>query len=468
MIRRKLKEVEEMVNGFGLIEKYEGDYIEGVSTDSRTIEKGQLFIPLTGENFNGHDFIEQAIEKGAVASFWDKNEPLPQLDFPFILIEDTLTALHQLAKEYRKQLNVKVIGITGSNGKTTTKDIIASILNTKYKTKKTKGNLNNLIGAPLTLLDLDEDTEISVVEMGTDKFGEISILTSIAKPDVAIITNIGEAHLEDLKTKENIAKAKLEILEELSPDGLFVYFGDDPILKKEIKNIEICQKIITYGVEKHNDYQCELGLVDENGISFMLTNPKMDNLFLPMLGKHNMYNATAAIVVAKYFNIPFDFIREGLYHVEKTGMRNELVYAEGFTILNDSYKSNPSSVLAALDTLYNMEQYSQRIAVLGDMLGLGEDEIEMHEEIGSKIDSDKIDYLFTIGPFAEHIAKTAKLIFEKDRIISCNNKPQLIENLKQVIKPKSIILVKASRPLELEEVVDKLKEEVILPKEKVI
>ena len=149
------------------------------------------------------------------------------------MVEDTLTALHQLAKEYRKQLNVKVIGITGSNGKTTTKDIIASILNTKYKTKKTKGNLNNLIGAPLTLLDLDEDTEISVVEMGTDKFGEISILTSIAKPDVAIITNIGEAHLEDLKTKENIAKAKLEILEGLSSDGLFVYFGDDLILKKK-------------------------------------------------------------------------------------------------------------------------------------------------------------------------------------------------------------------------------------------
>lgn len=468
MIKRKLKDIELMVKGLGLKKEYEDLYIEGVSTDSRTIGKGQLFIPLIGENFNGHSFIEQAIKKGAIASLWDKSQPIPELDFPFILVEDTLIALQQLAKEYREQLNVKVIGITGSNGKTTTKDIIASILSTKYKTKKTKGNYNNLIGAPLTLLELDEDTEVSVVEMGTDKFGEISILTSIAKPDVAIITNIGEAHLEDLKTPENIAKAKLEILEGLSKDGLFIYWGDDPILKKIIKDMVIEQKITTYGIEEPNDYQCELGLVDENGISFKLKKPDEEDFFLPMLGKHNMYNATAAIAVARYFDIPFNLVREGLYHVEKTGMRNELVYAEGFTILNDSYKSNPSSVLAALDTLYHMDQYSQKIAVLGDMLGLGEDEIAMHENIGRKIDPEKIDYLFTIGPFAEYIAKTAKIKFEKDKIISCVNKPQLIKRLKKVIKPKSIILVKASRPLELEEVVDKLKEEVVLPKDRVI
>ncbi|WP_208754655.1 Mur ligase domain-containing protein [Schnuerera ultunensis] len=156
MIKRKLKDIELMVKGLGLKREYEDIYIEGVSTDSRTIGKGQLFIPLIGENFNGHSFIEQAIKKGAIASLWDKSQPIPELDFPFILVEDTLIALQQLAKEYREQLNVKVIGITGSNGKTTTKDIIASILSTKYKTKKTKGNYNNLIGAPLTLLELDE------------------------------------------------------------------------------------------------------------------------------------------------------------------------------------------------------------------------------------------------------------------------------------------------------------------------
>jgi UDP-N-acetylmuramoyl-tripeptide--D-alanyl-D-alanine ligase len=464
MIKRNLKDIEKMVYGLGLKKEYEEIYIEGVSTDSRQIKKGQLFIPLIGENFNGHKFIDQAIEKGASATLWCKDEPIPNFDFPFILVEDTLIALQQLAKNYRNQLGVKVIGITGSNGKTSTKDILASILSIKYKTKKTMGNFNNHIGTPLTILNLDEDTEMAVIEMGTDNFGQISLLTSIAKPDVAIITNIGEAHLEGLKTKENIAKAKLEILEALNPNGLFIYCGDDPILKGQVENLNIVQQILTYGTKTFNDYQCELNMVDGNGISFKLKSPNLQDYFLPMLGKHNMLNATAAIVAAKYFNIPFETMQEGLYHIEKTGMRNELVYAEGYTILNDSYKSNPSSVLAALDTLYSIEGYKQKIVVLGDMLGLGEEEIKMHEEIGLKIDPNQIQYLFTIGPLAKYIAKTAKMKFEKNKIITCKNKPQLIEKLKKVIKSNSIILVKASRPLELEEVVEKLQKEVILTK----
>jgi UDP-N-acetylmuramoyl-tripeptide--D-alanyl-D-alanine ligase len=468
MIKRQLIEIQEMAKGFDLAKEYEKVYIEGVSTDSRSIKKGQLFVPLVGENFNGHDFIEQAIEKGAAATLWSQNEPVPSEDFPFILVEDTLEALQSLAKEYRNQLDIKVIGITGSNGKTSTKDILASLLNTKYKTQKTLGNQNNHIGTPLTILSLDEDTEMAVIEMGTDNFGQISLLTSIAKPDVAIITNIGEAHLEGLKTKENIAKAKFEILEGLNPEGLFLYCGDDPILNKTAEKINITQKISTYGTGEANDYRCELNMVDDNGISFRLKSPYEQDYFLPMLGSHNMLNATGAIVVARYFDVPVDSIQEGLYHVEKTGMRNELVFAEGFTILNDSYKSNPSSLLAALDTLYTMKQYKQKIVVLGDMLGLGEQEIKMHEDIGLKIDPKEIEYVFTIGPLAAYIAKTAELNFEKNKVICCKNKTQLIEKLKKVIKPKSIILVKASRPLELEEVVEKLQEEVIISKDEVV
>ncbi len=468
MIKRRLIEIQEMAKGFDLAKEYEKVYIEGVSTDSRSIKKGQLFVPLIGENFNGHDFIEQAIEKGAAATLWSQNEPVPSEDFPFILVEDTLEALQSLAKEYRNQLDIKVIGITGSNGKTSTKDILASLLSTKYKTQKTLGNLNNHIGTPLTILSLDEDTEIAVIEMGTDNFGQISLLTSIAKPDVGIITNIGEAHLEGLKTKENIAKAKFEILEGLNPEGLFLYCGDDPILNKTTEKISIIQKISTYGTEETNDYRCELNMVDDNGISFRLKSPYEQDYFLPMLGSHNMLNATGAIAVARYFDVPVDSIQEGLYHVEKTGMRNELVFAEGFTILNDSYKSNPASLLAALDTLYTMKQYKQKIVVLGDMLGLGEQEIKMHEDIGVKIDPEEIEYVFTIGPLAAYIAKTAGLNFEKNKVISCRNKTQLIEKLKKVIKPNSIILVKASRPLELEEVVEKLKEEVIISQDEVV
>lgn len=460
MIRRSLKDVERMVKGSNLKKEYEEFYIEGVSTDSRKIKKGQLFIPLIGENFDGHKFIEKAIENGAIATLWNKDEPIPPLDFPFVLVEDTLSALQRLAKGYRKELNLKIIGITGSNGKTSTKDIVASLLSVKYKTKKTIGNFNNHIGVPLTILDLDEDTEMAIVEMGTDNFGQISFLANLAKPDVAIITNIGEAHLEGLITRENIAKAKLEILEGLNPNGLFVYWGDDSILKKEIQSLDIKQKVLTYGTYESNDYQCELATVDEDGISFKLKKPSAQNYSLPMLGKHNMYNATAAIMVARHFNIPFESIQDALYNINKTGMRNEMVYGKGFAILNDSYKSNPSSVLAALDTFYSIEGYKEKIVALGDMLGLGEDEIKMHEEIGLNIDPKKVDYLFTIGPLAKHIGKTAKTVLGKDKVTSFTNKPELIEGLKKVIKAKSLILVKASRSLELEEVVDALKEQV--------
>ncbi|QQY79609.1 Mur ligase-like protein [Keratinibaculum paraultunense] len=187
---------------------------------------------------------------------------------------------------------------------------MASLLNTKYKTQKTLGNLNNHIGTPLTILNLDEDTEMTVIEMGTDNFGQISLLTSIVKPDVAMITNIGEAHLEGLKTKENIAKAKLEILEGLNKEGIFIYYGDDLILSKIIKEININQRILTYGIEKTNDYRCELNMVDENGISFKLKSPYEQDYFLPMLGSHNMLNATGAIAIARYFNIPMSLSKK--------------------------------------------------------------------------------------------------------------------------------------------------------------
>lgn len=460
MIRRNLKEIEKMLKTTALKNEYKEIVIEGVSTDSREIRKNQLFIPLIGEKFNGHEFIQQVVEKGAAATLWAKTEPVPNIDFPFILVEDTLIALQQLAKKYREQLDVKIIGITGSNGKTSTKDILDSLLSTKYKTKKTLGNLNNHIGTPLSILNLGEDTEIAVIEMGTSDFGEIQLLTSIVKPHVAIITNIGEAHLQWFKTEENVAKEKLEILNELDPEGLFVYWGDDPVLKEEVKKLNITQDILTYGIENNNDYQCELGELSDKGIYFKLKSPIEEEYFLPMLGKHYMYNAAAAILVARYFDVPLENIQYGLDHMNPTGNRNELIKAQGFSILNDSYKSNPSSLLVALDTLYNMEGYDQKIVVLGDMQGLGETEIEMHEEIGRKIDPKEIEYILTIGPISKYLGKAAKTNFSEDKIISCNTNDELMENLKKIVKFNSIILVKASRAFELENIVERLQSEI--------
>lgn len=465
MIKRTLQEIQLMSKGTGIKKEDKDILIEGVSTDTRTIKEGQLFVPLVGDKFNGHKFINQAIEGGARASLWSKNEPIPNLDFPFILVDDTLLALQQLAKEYRQQLKVKVIGITGSNGKTTTKDITASLLSTKYKTKKTMGNYNNFIGVPLTLLSLDEDTEMAVVEMGTEMFGELSTLTAIVKPDVAIITSIGEAHLEHLLNKENVAMAKLEILEGLDPEGLFIYFGDDPTLKKVLKDYPIKHKALSYGTEEHNHYRCRLNSMDQRGLSFTLEAPTHKDFILPILGEHNMYNATAAIAVARYFNIPLDLIQEGLYQVDKTGMRDELIYAKGFAILNDSYKSNPDSLQAALNTLYSMKGFNQKIAVIGDMLGLGKDEVRAHEKIGLTIDEKQVDYLLTIGPLAKHIGEAAKDRFGKDRIIHCEDKKELINKVKEVIQGNSLMLVKASRSLGLEEVVEAISREVSFSQE---
>ena len=460
MIVRKLKKVSEMVNGEGLNPKYENILIEGVSTDSRKIKEGQLFIPLIGENFNGHKFLEDAIKKGACATLWTKDESVPDIDFPFILVDDTLIALQQLAKEYRKQLDIKIIGITGSNGKTSTKDILDGLLATQYKTQKTLGNFNNHIGVPLTVLDLEEDTEIAVIEMGTSDFGEIELLTSITKPHVAIITNIGEAHLQWFKTRENVAKEKLEIIKGLDSDGLFVYWGDDPILKEKIKELNIEQEILSYGIGENNNYICELDSLEENGLYFKLKSPIEERYFLPMLGKHYMYNATGAILVARYFDIPFENIQYGLDHMNATGNRNELIKANGFSILNDCYKSNPSSLLVALDTLYNLEGFDQKIVVLGDMQGLGDTEIEMHEDVGRQIDPKEVEYILTIGPISKHLGEAAKINFRKDKIISCNTNDEIMENLKRIIKPNSVILIKASRAFELENIVERLKEEI--------
>ncbi|MFA5523394.1 MAG: UDP-N-acetylmuramoyl-tripeptide--D-alanyl-D-alanine ligase [Tissierellales bacterium] len=468
MICRSLKEIQEMVKGYGLKKEDEAIAIQGVSIDTRQIKTGQLFVPIVGENFDGHKFINEAIAKGAVAALWSKNQAIPSVDIPIVLVDDTLTAIQKLAKSYRSQLKTKVIGITGSNGKTSTKDILASLLSTRYKTQKTFGNLNNHLGVPLTILKLEEDAEMAVIEMGTSNLGEIELLTTIASPDVAIITSIGEAHLDELLTIENIVQAKLEILKGLNHNGLFVYYGDNPLLNEKIKEMDINYKTITFGRNFTNTYIPWLESSDERGITFSLGKFNCPSFYLSIVGKHQMFNATAAITVARYFGISFEQIQDGLSNVEFTGMRNEVIHTEKCTILNDSYKSNPTSLMAALDTLYGMKNYRHKIVVLGDMIGLGTKEIDMHREIGEKIDFSQIDYLLTIGPLAAHIAQTARPRFKKGRVLAYKNRTYLIQKLKKLMEYESIVLVKGSRMLKLEEIVEELQREEIIENKEVV
>ncbi|MDQ7862821.1 UDP-N-acetylmuramoyl-tripeptide--D-alanyl-D-alanine ligase [Peribacillus frigoritolerans] len=235
MIKRTLKQVHEMAEGLNDISPFQSKGINGVTIDSRTVKEGCLFIPLKGEQVDGHQYVKQALAQGAVASFWQRDVPNPPDDLPIIIVENTEKALQQLARSYRQELNIKVIGITGSNGKTTTKDMTAALLATTYKVHKTNGNFNNHLGLPLTVLSMAEDTEAAVLEMGMSSRGEIEFLSKMAKPDVAIITNIGESHLLDLGSREEIANAKLEIVEGLAKDGTLIYHGDEPLLRNRIK-----------------------------------------------------------------------------------------------------------------------------------------------------------------------------------------------------------------------------------------
>lgn len=458
MIKDNLRQIEKLSGGYGLLEEYLDLTISGVSIDSRTLRERRLYIPIIGENFNGHTFLGEAVHRGAIASIWQKDIPAPNVDFPFIYVEDTLVALQTLARNYRDSLKkLKVIGITGSNGKTATKDILDGILSHKYKTKKTIGNLNNHIGLPLTLLSLNKNTKFAILEMGTDGQNQIEFLTNMAKPDMAIITNVGASHLDLLKTEENVAHAKLEILEGIKDSGYFIYNNDDEVLLKAMEQYDINVNKISFGKKDGSDFKIELLKQGLDGVYFNITEEgKTHKIHIPMIGPHNMYNAAASIVVARKLSMDYEDIQEGLYNIEETGMRNEIIEKENFTILNDAYKSNPSSLLAALDTLYSIDGYKSKSIVLGDMLDLGEDVVRLHEEIGTKIDKNKVDKIFTLGKLAKHIGDSAKVNFNKKNIFHSETKEELIKSIKENIGKDTLLLIKGSRSVGLEDIIDEL------------
>ena len=289
------------------------------SIDSRKVVEGNLYIPIHGVKNNGHAYVAQAIANGAKAVLWERKEPNPPKEVVVILVEDTTKALQDLAKAYRHQLNMKVVGITGSNGKTSTKDILASLLQEHYITQKTLGNYNNEIGVPLTLLSLSENVEAAVIEMGMENLGELSFLTHMVEPDIAIISNVGTAHLENLKTMENIAKAKLEIVEGLKEHGLFIYNGDQEILQNAVTQAQIPGhiRIRTFGVKPQNDYVISHITQKREGVSFCL-NDDVCPYHVDMIGKHQAMNATAAWIAAKALGLSVEEIREGYQNIEKT------------------------------------------------------------------------------------------------------------------------------------------------------
>ncbi|MFD2444122.1 UDP-N-acetylmuramoyl-tripeptide--D-alanyl-D-alanine ligase [Bacillus sp. CGMCC 1.16607] len=421
--------------------------------DSRTVKNGNLYIPIVRIK-DGHDYVIEAIKKGATASLWEKDHPNPPEGISLIFVDNTLSALQTLASSYRNQLSIKVIGITGSYGKTTTKDMVNSILGTSFKVHKT----NSQIGLPLTLLEVSADDEMVVLEMGMSEKGQIKRLSKIAQPDIGIITMIGLSHIATLGSRGEIAKAKLEIVSGLKEVGLLIYNGDEPFLKG-VKNTPKTRGIrfITFGETEHNDFYPS-SIINESGeYKFLINKKNSPQYTVPILGKHNIQNALASIAVGKELGINEENIVSGLKNLTITEMRMQKLNSnKGFTIINDAWNASPNSVQAAIETFQELVGYDKKILVLGDMLELGEKEEEYHKEIGRFIDPSKIDFLVTHGPLSKFIANEAKINLGNSRVQHLIDKNEIVNFIESISKANEIILVKGSRGMTLEEIVNKL------------
>jgi len=454
MIGLKISEIMEVTQG-----KLQGGdssvLVGDISTDSRKINPGSLFIALKGERFDGNDFLTEAFANGAVAVMTDREAA----DFPgriVIKVEDTLKALHDLALYYRDRFDIPFVGITGSVGKTSTKDMVACALGARYNVLKNEGNLNNEIGVPLTIFRLEPGHEAAVIEMGMSGFGEIRALTRIVKPKVGIITNIGLSHIEKLGSRQDILRAKLELIEGLQPDGVLILNGDDVMLNGVKDLLEV--RTVSYGLEEDVDYQAyNIRSKGEKGTDF---NIKLDgneyNVHVPAPGVHNVYNALAALAAGHELGVPADLLISGIAGYTPGSMRLNILKSNGLTVINDAYNASPQSVKAAIDVLNEIEA-ERRIAVLGDMLELGSWSTVAHKETGAYVAGSRTDMIITVGQAAAHIAEGAmEAGFPGSGIVVLANNGEAIRYLQDIIREGDAILVKGSRGMMMEEIVNSL------------
>lgn len=437
-------------------EEWEDISITSVCFDSRKIESGALFIPLVAEN-DGHKYVEAAINGGAVATLWqeDHSENIPD-SIAVLPVSDTLVALQQLGKHYLMKINPKVVAITGSNGKTTTKDMTAAVLATQFNVHKTFANFNNEIGVPMTILSMEPNTEVLVVEMGMDRYGQLDFLSKLAEPDVAVITMIGEAHIEFFGTRDHIADAKMEITHGLKEDGELVINGDEPLLTTKAK--EISQEVLTFGSLDNNMRAMDI-VSDATKTSFKVaTWPEVD-FTINMIGAYNVFNALAALSVGNIYHIPVDKMQKALASFDLTANRTEWLEAKnGAKILSDVYNSNPTAVKEVLYAFEQVPTEGKRIIVLGDMLELGEKAAEMHSDLAQAINPDRIDSVYLCGELMGYLAEKLREKFDETQIhhYQKDDLLTLTSDLKNELMPDDIVLLKASHGIHLENVVSEL------------
>jgi len=430
--------------------------ISGVSIDSRTIEEGEIFFALKGERFDGHDFLGEAMEKGAKAAVVSRKRKFIS-KMPVIKVTDTLIALQELAKFYRQKFRPVVIGVTGSNGKTTTKDMIKALLSSKYRVVATPGNFNNLVGLPLTLFEISPQTQFLVLEMATNHPGEIKRLSEISLPQIGVITNIGATHLQFFRCISKVLSAKMELVQLLPPRGKVVLNIDDCHLRSQFRKIR--QKIVTFGTKPQANVRATGIMIGtspgEERVSFTVHIGKHRQEFdLYCLGRYNVYNALAAIGATKDFAISLPMMADVFRKFEFPKLRMERLKYGGATIINDAYNANPTSMKVALSELILSFPSQRKIVVLGDMLELGAMSRRFHQEIGKIVATSPIHTLITVGEDARLIAQSAhNWGMERDNIFCFKEKKFASKKLKNLLRPRDAILIKGSRKVGLEEII---------------
>lgn len=443
-----IKEIAQVLGISGIVDERE---ISSVEFDSRKIEKNGLFVPLPGTR-DGHDFVRAAKENGAIVTLWQKDRVEVPSDLVILPVADVTKAFQTLAQYYKQKIGPKTVAITGSNGKTTTKDMTASVLAQKYRTYKTQGNYNNDLGVPYTMLHMPDDTEVLILEMGMDHAGEIHFLSQLGQPDVAAITLIGEAHLENLGSRKNIAKAKMEIVDGLAKDGALFVPADEPLLADLIAPIS--QEVQTFGLAQ-GDLQATIINETSESTSFVVNE---ETFVIPVLGGYNVKNALIAYGVGRYLGLSSEQIKNGLAQVELTKNRTQWLQAKnGAKLLSDVYNANPTAMRLVLESFGRLTLPGRRIAVLADMLELGPDSLAMHASMAEAI-VDRYDFVYLYGEQMQALANRLTELNVPHAYFIPAQRQAFLEQVQQEIKPSDSVILKGSNGMQLSELVALLTE----------
>ena len=423
----------------------------GVSIDTRTLKPGDLFFALPGEEVDGHQFLDAAFENGACATVVSKFNAQASPQARLIVVDEPDLALGDLARFYRRRFDIPVIGITGSSGKTTTKDMVAAVLSTRYRVLSTQGNLNNRLGVPLTLFNLSPQCDVAVIEMGISERGGMRYLCEIAQPTIGMITNIGPAHIEFFGSVEGVAKAKGELLEYLDESSMTILNLDDLFLSKEQKRVK--GRLLGIGIDQICQFRGEGLKLDQKGFGHFSLQGHSFHLSIP--GKHNVYNALMAAAAGRALNVPLQDAAKALENFALTKLRSQVLEHNGIRMINDTYNANPASMRAALETLSQIAVDGRRIAVVGDMRELGAMTHDAHRELGREVGNRQIDALFALGDQASVVVEGGREA-GIDQACAYRDRNALTDALQAYLKPGDLMLIKGSRGIAMENIVTAL------------